>query len=299
MNNYSYQLKKNKYGDKSQAHNDYLRYYSEYLQIIGNKFSLARENKNLRISDVADKICFSTHQINEVESGNFSSFNAKVYLYGFLKAYAELLDINIEKIIAKLKEMDRKLSSYEDNLESDYKKSNGSTDLNFAKKKRVLGFLTVSFVSIISIFYFFDPLDSPMFNSKVKLLQETPESLSASDATVVLASNSLNLQELNDDGVTIKNPDTTYVEDLRFTLKAVDDAWFKIKDENNLETDSVFLLRGQEYKIKIKNVSSFLISTGNLGALEVFLNGESRGVLGYQREIARDYYVNIDDFALN
>jgi len=86
---------------------------------------------------------------------------------------------------------------------------------------------------------------------------------------------------------------------LRFTLKAVDDAWFKIKDENNLETDSVFLLRGQEYKIKIKNVSSFLISTGNLGALEVFLNGESRGTLGYQREIARDYYVNIDDFALN
>ena len=46
-------------------------------------------------------------------------------------------------------------------------------------------------------------------------------------------------------------------------------------------------------------MSSFLISTGNLGALEVFLNGESRGVLGYQREIARDDYVNIDDFALN
>ena len=121
MNNYSYQLKKNKYGGKSQAHNDYLRYYSEYLQIIGNKFSLARENKNLRISDVADKICFSTHQINEVESGNFSSFNAKVYLYGFLKTYAELLDIDIEKTIAKLKDMDRKLSSYEDNLKADYK----------------------------------------------------------------------------------------------------------------------------------------------------------------------------------
>ena len=28
-----------------------------------------------------------------------------------------------------------------------------------------------------------------------------------------------------------------------------------IKDENNLETDSVFLLRGQEYKIKIKTKS--------------------------------------------
>ena len=88
-------------------------------------------------------------------------------------------------------------------------------------------------------------------------MQETPESLSASDATVVLASNSLNLQELSDDGVTIKNPDTTYVEDLRFTLKAVDDAWFKIKDENNLETDSVFLLKGQEYKSKIKGVDGW------------------------------------------
>ena len=185
--------------------------------------------------------------------------------------------------------MDNKLSSYEDNLKTNYKKSNGS--------KSVLGFLAISFVSIISIFYFLDPLDSHMLNSKVKLLQETPESLSASDATVVLASNSLNAQELNDDGVTIQTLDETYVEDLGFTLKAVDDAWFKIKDESNLETDSVFLLRGQEYKVK--DVSSFLISTGNLGALEVFLNGESRGVLGYQREIARDYYVNIDDFALN
>jgi transcriptional regulator with XRE-family HTH domain len=289
MDNYSYQLKKNKHGGKSQAYSDYLRYYSEYLQIVGKKFCSSRESKNLKISDVADQISFSTRQISEVESGNFSSFIAKVYLYGFLKSYAELLGINIEKTLVKLKEMDNKLSSYEDNLKTNYKKSNGS--------KSVLGFLTISFVSIISIFYFLDPLDSHMLNSKVKLLQETPESLSASDATVVLASNSLNAQELNDDGVTIQKLDATYVEDLGFTLKAVDDAWFKIKDESNLETDSVFLLRGQEYKVK--DVSSFLISTGNLGALEVFLNGESRGVLGYQREIARDYYVNIDDFALN
>jgi len=289
MDNYSYQLKKNKHGGKSQAYSDYLRYYSEYLQIVGKKFCSSRESKNLKISDVADQISFSTRQISEVESGNFSSFIAKVYLYGFLKSYAELLGINIEKTLVKLKEMDNKLSSYEDNLKTNYKKSNGS--------KSVLGFLAISFVSIISIFYFLDPLDSHMLNSKVKLLQETPESLSASDATVVLASNSLNAQELNDDGVTIQTLDETYVEDLGFTLKAVDDAWFKIKDESNLETDSVFLLRGQEYKVK--DVSSFLISTGNLGALEVFLNGESRGVLGYQREIARDYYVNIDDFALN
>ena len=289
MDNYSYQLKKNKHGGKSQAYSDYLRYYSEYLQIVGKKFCSSRESKNLKISDVADQISFSTRQISEVESGNFSSFIAKVYLYGFLKSYAELLGINIEKTLVKLKEMDNKLSSYEDNLKTNYKKSNGS--------KSVLGFLAISFVSIISIFYFLDPLDSHMLNSKVKLLQETPESLSASDATVVLASNSLNAQELNDDGVTIQKLDATYVEDLGFTLKAVDDAWFKIKDESNLETDSVFLLRGQEYKVK--DVSSFLISTGNLGALEVFLNGESRGVLGYQREIARDYYVNIDDFALN
>ena len=289
MDNYSYQLKKNKHGGKSQAYSDYQRYYSEYLQIVGKKFCSSRESKNLKISDVADQISFSTRQISEVESGNFSSFIAKVYLYGFLKSYAELLGINIEKTLVKLKEMDSKLSSYEDNLKTNYKKSNGS--------KSVLGFLTISFVSIISIFYFLDPLDSHMLNSKVKLLHETPESLSASDATVVLASNSLNAQELNDDGVTIQKLDATYVEDLGFTLKAVDDAWFKIKDESNLETDSVFLLRGQEYKVK--DVSSFLISTGNLGALEVFLNGESRGVLGYQREIARDYYVNIDDFALN
>jgi cytoskeleton protein RodZ len=58
---------------------------------IGEKLRAARERRGLEVVQVAERLHVDTAIINSLESGQFGSLGAPVYVRGHLRRYAELL----------------------------------------------------------------------------------------------------------------------------------------------------------------------------------------------------------------
>ena len=83
-----------------------------------NNLRQLREAKNLSISQVAAKLKLTTSAIEKLESSEFASLGAYTYVRGYLKNYADLLEVDAEKLIGLLprKEMEVPLINTKSNV---------------------------------------------------------------------------------------------------------------------------------------------------------------------------------------
>ncbi|HMP81224.1 MAG TPA: helix-turn-helix transcriptional regulator [Verrucomicrobiota bacterium] len=110
----------------------------------------AREARNLTIHQVAEATKIRTDHIRALEEGNYDVFAAPVYIRGFVRAYAQLLKLDSEQVMASL---DDELSDTEKFREPPplTDRSNGVLDIitlqlskvNWRKSLVVLGVLLV------------------------------------------------------------------------------------------------------------------------------------------------------------
>ena len=70
------------------------------MESIGEKFKKRREERGLFIEQIARDTNISKKYIEAIENENFSDMPGEAYLLGFLRSYAEYLDIDPEEIIA-------------------------------------------------------------------------------------------------------------------------------------------------------------------------------------------------------
>jgi cytoskeletal protein RodZ len=64
------------------------------LQKIGSILREKREEKGLSIIDISDSLCIRKSLVKALEDGNLALLPHEVYIRGYLKKYAELLDID-------------------------------------------------------------------------------------------------------------------------------------------------------------------------------------------------------------
>jgi cytoskeleton protein RodZ len=65
---------------------------------LGQKLCKAREAKELLIEEVAKKLCLSKQRIIDIENDDYSRIKPLVYLRGYLRLYAKLVDVSEEEI---------------------------------------------------------------------------------------------------------------------------------------------------------------------------------------------------------
>jgi cytoskeletal protein RodZ len=70
------------------------------MESIGEKFKKRREEKGLFVEQIARDTNISKKYINALEMEDFSEMPGEAYLVGFLRAYAEYLDLDPEEIIS-------------------------------------------------------------------------------------------------------------------------------------------------------------------------------------------------------
>ncbi len=63
------------------------------LQKVGQYLREAREGQGLTLSDVSNSLCLRRTLINAMETGDWSSLPHEVYVKGYLKEYAQLLNV--------------------------------------------------------------------------------------------------------------------------------------------------------------------------------------------------------------
>ncbi|MBT5373480.1 MAG: hypothetical protein HOL06_02305, partial [Rhodospirillaceae bacterium] len=70
---------------------------------VGTIFRTIRESKKLELSEVAAKLCIRLAYLRAIEDGNTEELPGSTYAIGFVRAYAELLDLDHKMIVEKFR----------------------------------------------------------------------------------------------------------------------------------------------------------------------------------------------------
>ena len=73
------------------------------MQLIGDHLKKARKIKKIKIKSVSDELNISEYILKKIESNDFSNITHKAYLIGYLRSYANFLELNSEEIIKRYK----------------------------------------------------------------------------------------------------------------------------------------------------------------------------------------------------
>lgn len=68
----------------------------------------ARKEHNLSDKEVAKKLRLSRSVIQDIENDRYEHFSALIYLHGYLRSYARLVEVPIEKVMKALEAIDLK-----------------------------------------------------------------------------------------------------------------------------------------------------------------------------------------------
>lgn len=69
------------------------------LQALGNYLRGAREEQEYSVAEVAERLFLSSNQVLAIEEARYDALPAEVFVKGYLRAYAKLLDLDPEEVI--------------------------------------------------------------------------------------------------------------------------------------------------------------------------------------------------------
>src|SRR5882724_6291991 len=72
------------------------------MPTVAEQLRRAREEQQLNIYQVAEITKIKTDHIRALESGNYDSFSAPVYIRGFVRTYAKALKLDVAQLTADL-----------------------------------------------------------------------------------------------------------------------------------------------------------------------------------------------------
>ncbi len=72
------------------------------MATVAEQLQRGREARGLSVNQVADITKMRTDHVRALESGNFDSFTAPVYIRGFVRTYAALLRLDVAEIMTAL-----------------------------------------------------------------------------------------------------------------------------------------------------------------------------------------------------
>ncbi len=73
------------------------------LLALGTQLREARETQEYSVAEVAERLFLSSSQVNAIEEAHYDLLPAEVFVKGYLRAYAKLLDIDPDVIVSQYK----------------------------------------------------------------------------------------------------------------------------------------------------------------------------------------------------
>ena len=74
------------------------------MATVSEQLRRAREQQNLDVYQVAEITKIKTDHVRALESGNFDTFSAPVYIRGFVRTYATMLKLDVPVLIRELED---------------------------------------------------------------------------------------------------------------------------------------------------------------------------------------------------
>ncbi len=131
---------------------------------LGEYLQKMREKKGLTIKEVADQLRLKLSTIKALEENNYPQIGSLVYVKGYLRSYAKMLGVNIEKGLAQIQDPAEAMplpTAAQKNIEQNAKKDQGAmnaenievSDNSFMKDKLSLFIILIIICMMLGIIY--------------------------------------------------------------------------------------------------------------------------------------------------
>ena len=259
------------------------------MNTVGQILLVARNSKNLSISDISIELKISKSIIIDLENDNIKNNPDIIFNIGHLRSYSNFLELDTDTIIKKFKDQ----VSF--NIKEEKKNITPIVENNFFKIEK---FFAASIILVVFTSFYFLFVDQNNNEINFALIPDIPESLEP----IVEKANTLNNLSQNSDikkrnsinnssaiaSIEIEEGMTTVA-----TLKMLNPTWLQLRDESNNIILSKLMDKDEEFTYELN--LNYNITAGNAGNILVLIDGEVRGKIGEFGDIL-DSFILYKDF---
>ena len=259
------------------------------MNTVGQILLIARNSKNLSISDISIELKISKSIIIDLENDNIKNNADIIFNIGHLRSYSNFLELDTETIIKKFKDQ------VGFNINEEKKSITPIVENNFFKIEK---FFAASVIFIIFTSFYFLFIDQDDNEINFALVPDIPESL---EPIVEQAYTFDNLSQSNDFKKSDLLNNSSAIASIEFdedmttvaTLKMLNPTWIQLRDEANNIVLSKLMDKDEEFSYELK--LNYNITAGNAGNILVLIDDEVRGKIGKYGDIL-DSFVLYKDF---
>ena len=258
------------------------------MKTVGQILSIARNSKNLSISDISIELKISKNIITDLEDDNIENNSDIVFNIGHLRSYSNLLELDTNTIIKKFKDQ----VSF--NINEDKKNITPIVDNNFFKLEK---FFASSIILIIFTSFYFLFIDQNDNEINFALVPDIPESL---EPIVEKANTFDNLSQSSDIEKNDLISNSSAIASIEFnenvttiaTLKMLNPTWLQLRDKENNIVLSKLMNKDEEFSYELN--LNYNITAGNAGNILVLIDDEVRGKIGKYGAILDSFVLSKD-----
>jgi transcriptional regulator with XRE-family HTH domain len=263
---------------------------------IGSILRQQRENKKLNLEDIAEELKIRPRYLQALENDQLDLLPGKLYRRSFLKAYAQFLNLNQDRILEMLEQYE----SSEESLEKEPHEASGiekkteepKKERNFSPKKLLFNkshttyrfvILTILALVIVCLIYVIKPGMKKRLNPVPELSTGATESLSTKPMGVDTTSFEWRLDNL-----------LTNSAPMILRVKAQKEGWVEvIADDKTLF--SGIIIPGMAIEFKAHDY--FSVNLGKNEGVEFYLNGMKmnpmeKGIYRLDRNNYKSFFQN-------
>ena len=259
------------------------------MNTVGKILLIARNSKNLSISDISIELKISKSIIIDLENDNIKNNPDIIFNIGHLRSYSNFLELDTDTIIKKFKDQ----VSF--NSKEEKKNITPIVENNFFKIEK---FFAASIIMVVFTSFYFLFVDQNDNEINFALIPDIPESL---EPIVEKANTYDDLSQSSDTKKSDLINNSSAIASIEFnenvstvaTLKMLNPTWLQLRDEENNIVLSKLMDKDEEFSYELK--LNYNITAGNAGNILVLIDDEVRGKIGKYGDIL-DSFVLYKDF---
>ena len=296
------------------------------MDLIGEFLKKCRKKRNISLLTISQQLNISIDFLEAIENDDFNKTPGGVYVIGYIRSYANFLDLDSNQIIDKYK---TQISFSEVNILTELPKPIEA----FYPFKSYKVISLIAFVSISFVFYSFfidktNNLPDYAMTTEVSPSQKSEiEEFELKNALSEIKKNKMlinNKEEQNNEfakySVTDINQDEKIIEDSNInnqnvnsviasiqndldiqditnliSIKVSGETWIQLRDNQDKIVYNKFMNKNDEYTYYLDE--NYMITTGNAGNIIVSIGGNFMGKLGKKGEILESIIITPDIFS--
>ena len=254
---------------------------------VGDILRRARIKKNLTLHDIEVSIRVSAQHLAAIEENKLEMLPGRIYALGFIKAYAEHVDLDSKKILELLKRQagekiaPKAVSAKQAAVLDDFTLPSGKIFL-------------IVFVLFMGTFV----LKSHYFGDRYLMAEDIPQVPKDLIVQTTLLPKPEKVEpkpEDKKDRVSVAS-----LEELlppppanQIVLKALENVWLEIRDSTKKTIFSRVLAVGEEYWIPVGQ-NDLTMTLGNAGGLQISIDGQALPLLGKTGQVIRKVSLDVE-----